>query len=263
MRVRATVEADLTDVARLLQTSFEQRLRPYMTYAQAGIGAFLGDRLVDAGQQGNRTHLTCVDDGGRVVGYAEFAATEPTAHFLSYICVDAGMQRRGVATALIEHFLAVTEELARLDLEVLDHNAPALSMYQRMGFTTTGPGNRWCVRPLPAPVEPPVGGLEILPVPPGSRPHSTYGFGELHVAWLGREVRLGRLGSHVLRCFDGEAFADDALLAAVRTSYPSLDEAFLVQSDHQVLPESARIVAQTTRMTLAVDAAQAPSGGAP
>lgn len=262
MRVRATVAADLADVARLLQTSFEQRLRPYMTYAQEGIGGFLGDRLTGASQQDNRTRLTCVDDDGRVVGYAELFATEPAVYFLSYICVDAGMQRRGVATALISHFIDVAEGLARLDLEVLDHNEPALAMYERMGFTPTGSGNKWCVRPVPAPGETPVDGLEIRPASPGAPPHSTYGFSELHAVWHGREVRLGRLGSHVLRCFDGATFADDALLAAAGASYPTLHEAFFVQSDPHGLPESATIVAQTTRMTLDLDAAQALSGGA-
>lgn len=77
---------------------------------------------------------------GEAAGFAAFAGDE-----LAWLYVDPALSRRGVGRALVEDALARMER--PVSLEVLEGNAPALSLYCRCGFqeveTVSGrmPGN--------------------------------------------------------------------------------------------------------------------------
>lgn len=82
-------------------------------------------------------------DGDRIAGHIDLRARpEPGAghRCLLGMGVHDGYRRAGLGARLIEHAAAWAheQELAWIDLEVLSGNAPAISLYERCGFTRTG-----------------------------------------------------------------------------------------------------------------------------
>lgn len=250
MRVRAVQPSDLPEVALLVQTSFDARLRRYMTYAQRGIEAFLAVFVERPELFPERTYLVCADEVDRVVGYAEFSDHGDGTYFLSYICVARDMRRRGIASAMIEGFISSRPPEARLELEVFRQNTSAIAAYRKLGFAQSAGERTWLQRSLPAALPRTSGRLAISSLAAYEPMHAAYGFSELPVRWSGRDVKLGRIGAGVLRCFSPDAFGDEDLLAAVRRVFPSLTEAFVIL-DGRPSPESvdrATIVAETVLM---------------
>ncbi len=248
MKMRPMRESDLGEVAALLASSFDPALRPYMTYAQEGIDVFLRTRVTNPEDNAERTYLVCADESDRAIAYAELVETEPGLQFLSYICVAPHMKRRGIASSLLEHALRACEEVSRVELEVLHDNESALAMYGKLGFAPVDSGGMWIRRSLPAASGEATPILELPDRAVYEPSHTARGFSELPVRWHGREVRLGRIGSTVLRCFDQEPFVDDSLLAAIRRAFPNLTEAFLISDAVSDIPENGVVVARTTRM---------------
>lgn len=242
--------SDLPEFAALVQTSFDAALRPYMTYAQHGIASYLAVHVHRPEVFVDRTYLVCADDADRVVGYAEFSDHEAGTYFLSYICVANDMRRRGIASALIEDFVRSRPPGGRLELEVLRHNTAAIATYRRLDFTQVDGGRTWLRRPLPVPGARSSALLQMQALAVYEPMHASYGFSELPVRWKGRDVRLGRIGSGVLRCFDADTFADEDLLSSVRYLFPSLTEAFIIIDDEHSIgaDDRATVVAQTVRM---------------
>ncbi|HLL90251.1 MAG TPA: GNAT family protein, partial [Tepidisphaeraceae bacterium] len=56
------------------------------------------------------------------------------------LSVDAAWRRRGIATSLMDYLIewARREELVRIELKVFARNAPAIHVYERLGFAHEG-----------------------------------------------------------------------------------------------------------------------------
>lgn len=248
MIVRPMTTSDLRSVAALLKSSFDPDLRAYMTYTQEGIDAFLGVRISKPELSDGRTYLVYSDDSDRAVGYAEFVQIEPGVQFLSYLCVAPHMRRRGVATSMIDYLVRSNDGTGRVELEVFDRNASALALYRNLGYVPVKGGRTWSRRGLPDAAPIASADLAIPELTVYEPMHAAYGFSQLPVVWRGRAVALGRIGSTVLRCFDIAAFTDDSLLAAVRRTFPSLTEAFLVNDTNFAPGVGAKVITGVTRM---------------
>lgn len=251
MKVRPARTADLHRVAQLLRASFDDALLPYMTYAQHGIETYLAVHVSRPEVFPERTHLVALDGDDRVVGYAELHDAEAGRSFLSYICVDADLRRQGVASMMLDRFLTSRTTSGVLELEVFGDNSPAFAAYRKAGFVVVDGGRTWIRRPLP-PQGPgtATGRLRLPGLALSEAMHAAYGFSELPVSWRGRELRLGRIGEHVLRCFAEDVFEDDELLAEARRAVPELTEAFLVSDapGDDLRAQGASVVARTVRM---------------
>ena len=81
-------------------------------------------------------HVWCAEEGGNLVG---FTAVHGAAgmYEVTNMAVAAAQQRRGVATALLTTALQALGT-GRVTLEVSAHNASAISLYQKHGFTSCG-----------------------------------------------------------------------------------------------------------------------------
>lgn len=239
--------SDLPRVVAMLKTSFDSRVTPYMTYAQSGAGAFLEVPLLYPQSFVDRFFTVSTNDRDEAIGFAEFRMMAPGTGFLSYICVDHDFRGLGVASSLIEAFVNSRQSLEELELDVFDNNLPALRLYEKFGFARGGQ-KAWLSRCLPSPSVP----LSI------SQPHAaaaifaTYGFCETTAEWRSIEVRLGRIGTDVLRCFNIESFSDNALLASARATFPSPTVALIITSarDKGTLPPGTTTVALSNRLTL-------------
>jgi len=81
-------------------------------------------------------------DGGVLIGYAGLAMLGPRENpefEIHTIGVDPAHQRRGVGRALMDQLLHTADLLdGPVFLEVRTDNAPAIAMYERYGFATTG-----------------------------------------------------------------------------------------------------------------------------
>ncbi len=77
--------------------------------------------------------------GGQLVGMIH---VEATRHGFGEVgmCVDRDWRGRGVGSALIRAAISLAREqgLHKLSLEVFAHNAAAIALYQRAGFTEEG-----------------------------------------------------------------------------------------------------------------------------
>lgn len=79
------------------------------------------------------------DSGGRIDGHGIMMAHAGEAHILN-LCVDPGMRRSGVASALLSSLLeiAVTANADCAFLEVRPSNRGAIALYQGAGFHEVG-----------------------------------------------------------------------------------------------------------------------------
>ena len=223
MIYRQMESADLPEVTALLRSSFSPRLRPYMAYTQHGAANFLAARLEHPQSFPQQFLGVATDETGRLLGYADFRLSSPTECFLSYVCVSEDARRLGVATALIVHFLGRQASLESIELDVFVDNTSALNLYRALGFESTE-GTTWLLRELPAPSAE----LEVLQLTTSRAAHTVYGFCEFRVEWEGCEIRLGRIGTYVLRCFDPETFGNENLLAGVRATFPDVTQALAI-----------------------------------
>ena len=80
---------------------------------------------------------------GRIVGYLICSRYDTVWHVMN-VAVDPDARRMGVATSLLEGLLERIEEPEpRLTLEVRQSNAPAIALYQRLGFRSAGLRRRY------------------------------------------------------------------------------------------------------------------------
>jgi ribosomal-protein-alanine N-acetyltransferase len=140
-RHRSIGPLDLAEAARIHKEAFG-----WEAWDQKALGEVLqmpgagGLMAVDA-QHGDRQKL----------GFLLYLLVAETAELLT-IAVRPGSRRAGVASGLVEHFLAraAATGAKRALLEVAEDNAAARSLYARLGFTLEGrradyyrrPGNR-------------------------------------------------------------------------------------------------------------------------
>ena len=79
------------------------------------------------------------DEEGALVGYLIVSRYVDAWHVMN-IAVDPPQRGRGVATMLLEHLFELTVDDARrgYTLEVRVSNTTAISLYERLGFTSRG-----------------------------------------------------------------------------------------------------------------------------
>ena len=96
-------------------------------------------------------HLVAIVDD-QVAGHLMIAAeTRPRrSHVASFgLCVDAARHNHGIATALLREMIAMCDNwlrIERIELTVFVDNAPAISLYQKLGFDIEGTGKRYGLR---------------------------------------------------------------------------------------------------------------------
>ncbi len=87
-------------------------------------------------------HLAALD-GERIVGYVICSRYDTVWHVMN-VAVDPDARRRGVATSLLQGLLArIDEPEPRLTLEVRRSNAPAIALYEGLGFRAAGLRRRY------------------------------------------------------------------------------------------------------------------------
>jgi len=242
--------SDLPNVVAMISGSFEPRLRPYMTYTQHGVMAFLEVHLLHPESFPDKFFFVSIDENDQAIGFAEFRLNTTKVGFLSYVCVADHSRGLGVATSLIDHFIVSRQPLDRLELDVFDDNSPALRLYEKLGFVRHEQ-KAWLRRHLPPPSTP----LSIPQLHMSAATYAAYGFCELPVEWRGHDTRLGRIGANVLRCFDLRSFSDNDLLASAKATIPSLTEALtiLTVSDCDPLPPETVTVTVSNRLVKTLD----------
>jgi [ribosomal protein S18]-alanine N-acetyltransferase len=86
--------------------------------------------------------LAAVRDGG-LVGYLVCSRYDKVWHLMN-VAVDPELQRRGIASALIDELLdRVGDERAQLTLEVRRSNRSAIALYEQFGFRSAGLRRRY------------------------------------------------------------------------------------------------------------------------
>lgn len=250
MIIRGMTPGDLPEVGVMLAECFPVSLVRYLTYAQHGVSAFLEMQLTHQHLSPGSFYRVAVDAQDRAVAFAEFKMVAPRTGFLSYLCVDRHARGKGVATSLMREFVD-HRDLERVDLDVFEDNAPAVRLYTKLGFVEQGQ-NVWLRRPLPAPTIP----LSLFDFPSSAAAYAAYGFCELRPQSANPALRLGRIGSRVLRCFDVSSFNDDSLLSRAKATLPDLTEVLFVAppGSIQAVGAGAETVAVGRRMTLGLGA---------
>jgi len=242
--VREMRSSDAVKGALLLGSSFPQELGRYLPYAQAGTGHFLEDELARACKDPTKKFLV-FEDEDQIAGFAEYRLEGVETAHLAYICVADWARRRGVATALVEQFLASHPSVRRLELDVFEKNLAAARLYEGLGFATVGVTS-WYRRGLPEATLP----VEILDAATMEATHERYSFSQCEFRVADEARRVGRIGRTVLRCFDERTFADDALLSRLRATFSGVREALLIgaPSGRNDLPPGSSEIVRSRRM---------------
>jgi ribosomal protein S18 acetylase RimI-like enzyme len=248
IEIRPASAEDVASVAALLRESFADELFPYMVYAQHGIADYLAIVINHPAALPHNHYLVAVDRSARaerVVGFAEFKTLPASVGFLSYVCVDPAVRRRGVARVLFQDFLVRHPDIRTVELDVFHDNRPAVAMYTRLGFTRKW-SSEWMVRSAPVAG----GAVEIPALAEAMASHRAYGFSRMQVRQNGTSTEVGRIGATVMRCFDREAFECPALHAGIVGQFPEVREvlAILQESDVQRLAGPYRSILTSDRM---------------
>jgi ribosomal protein S18 acetylase RimI-like enzyme len=91
-------------------------------------------------EENNRNSVTlAAEEEGRVAGFINFWILRPQVQ-LNTLAVSGAFLRRGAASALLGKLLeyAAKNACREIDLEVNEHNAPAIALYSRHGFEVVG-----------------------------------------------------------------------------------------------------------------------------
>ncbi|WP_308467867.1 GNAT family N-acetyltransferase [Rathayibacter soli] len=242
---------DLDGIAALLRHSFDRSLWRYMIYAQRGIHEYLAVDMRYPSTASDRRLIVATSDRlpNTLAGFADYRTGQDGQIFLSYICVEADSQGRGVASALLARVCDPSHGLRQMQLDVFDDNVRACNLYYKMGFVASG-ASVWVDRRLPKSR----GRASLMAPHTALAAHARYGFCEVLVGEGESTERLGLIGAQTIRCFSSSTFQNDELLAGMHTLFPDTDRAFFV------LPEEAepelrvqhQVIKRSIRMTLAV-----------
>jgi ribosomal-protein-alanine N-acetyltransferase len=85
--------------------------------------------------------LAAIRDG-HLVGYVICSRFDQVWHIMN-VSVDPDLQRRGIASAMINEILGRVGTQAQITLEVRPTNAPAIALYERFGFLAAGTRPRY------------------------------------------------------------------------------------------------------------------------
>ena len=98
-----------------------------------------GEKGFEAEEKNRNSVTLAAECDGRAAGFINFWILRPQVQ-LNTLAVSKAFLRRGAAGALIGKLLEyAAKNLCReVDLEVNEHNAPALALYQRHGFELVG-----------------------------------------------------------------------------------------------------------------------------
>jgi ribosomal-protein-alanine N-acetyltransferase len=107
--------------------------------AEASTAAQWDDHAYDRLFDGDSARLVLVIGDDSIQGFLVAQSIGPEWE-LENIVVAPGAQRRGLASALLQHFLAVVKQRGgdTIFLEVRSSNAPARALYAGHGFVETG-----------------------------------------------------------------------------------------------------------------------------
>lgn len=124
LEIRNMKTADLEEVVRIEQQLFS---RPWSRQG-----------FVDSLQAENTIYLTALADG-RVAGYCGLLQVLDEAD-ITNVAVDSEFRRHGIARAMLSELFAQAEKsgISALTLEVRRSNAPALALYESLGFENCG-----------------------------------------------------------------------------------------------------------------------------
>jgi ribosomal-protein-alanine N-acetyltransferase len=86
-------------------------------------------------------HLAALRDD-RIVGYTICSRYDTVWHIMN-VAVDPDERRAGVATSLLTELLEELGDDSRVTLEVRQSNAPAITLYERLGFRAAGLRRRY------------------------------------------------------------------------------------------------------------------------
>jgi ribosomal protein S18 acetylase RimI-like enzyme len=227
--VRNMVEADTPAIARLIATSFDEPLRPYIIYCQPGTSAYLGVLANWPLAFPDHNLYVATSPEGTLLGFAEFRSIAPNGCLLSYICVAPAARGLGLAERLILQHLDRQSNIAYIELDVFSNNAAAIRLYDRLGFVTSSL-THWWRRELPVAASNGHRRLRVSDWHVSLATLERYGFCTMSVNHHGHEVQLGVTSQTVVRVTDHEQFGDDELLAGVRSLLPGTRSALLIDN---------------------------------
>ena len=125
MMIRRVRREDLPALAAL-----EMEHPGYPAWGESGLAAEFDKKF-------SVTLAVC--SGGSLLGFINFWILKPQIQ-LNSLVVSAAALRKGAATALFWKLAeyAVKNACSEIDLEVNEHNAPAIALYGKLGFEVVG-----------------------------------------------------------------------------------------------------------------------------
>jgi ribosomal-protein-alanine N-acetyltransferase len=86
--------------------------------------------------------LAAVDERDKLLGYLICARYDTVWHLMN-IAVDPARRRRGIARTMLEQMIERAGTDREYTLEVRTSNAPAIALYERLGFRSAGTRPRY------------------------------------------------------------------------------------------------------------------------
>lgn len=226
LRINWMTTDDVNEVHALVSTSFEPKLRPYMTSAQPGAARFLDAFVRYGALRPDRCYRVARSAEGSLLGYADLRLTGESTSFLSYIAVAPEARGRGVAGAILDSFLAEHPDVSSMELDVFAQNVAARGLYEKRGFSSKN-RTEWWVRKPPAPSRVPAEWV-LNNAADATAWANSFGFCEYQFDTGVSLRRFGQIGAETLKCYSARDFQDDGLLSAVTAIIPTIQRVLFV-----------------------------------
>jgi ribosomal protein S18 acetylase RimI-like enzyme len=223
LSIRLARPSDSIEIARLLRSGFERRVRSLTPYGCRGAGRYVREQLGRASPWVEGAYAVATRHR-KVVGCCEIRRSSRGA-LLNYIAVRPQARRSGVGTSLLRG--ALTALAARggmgstFELDVFSHNAGAIRWYQALGLRETGRFAWHTLGRLPKGLAG-VGleDLRLRGIAQAEVTQAAFGFSEFRVERGDRGYTVGRLGTRWYRLTDRAAAEDGDLLALLARLAP-------------------------------------------
>jgi putative acetyltransferase len=144
MQIRRAKPSDAASLVKHIQAIVAEPVRTAPLYPDEVVDASTERDLIEQYANSPRAIMLVADDDGQLVGDLTLRAISPRRaleHVASLgMSVRASHRRRGIGRALLEEGIAWAKGvgITRLELYVFADNAPAIALYESLGFQHEG-----------------------------------------------------------------------------------------------------------------------------
>jgi GNAT superfamily N-acetyltransferase len=211
LQVRLAAPADAAQIVTLFCGGFRPQVAQLLIYGCSGAPEYIRMQLAPVVPHAESAFYVA-QAAEHVVGAVEMRK-QPESLFLNYIVVDPGHRGHGIGAVLLSTAVRMSGVCTgRIELDVLQDNARALSWYGRLGFATRASTDFVELAP---PSREQDERVYVAGLPQADVCHERFGFSTFQLHTRTGVVTVGRIGEAWFRLTDPATVRNPSVFAAL------------------------------------------------